>query len=430
MSRAALLLLVAASTASAQIFNCSDQGVLPYSADGRQNPPGDVPGYVEWWFFTAHSRTNDAGLAMTYHPSHNSVGFMLYLNASKPAAARVLYFGEDFNSSEATADNATLSVGCGDGAPCRNALTVLDKHTYRLEGDVPQGGTPHDADARDGAPAARMRWNLTYVQGVDAAREHADVLGIVKLDWVCYMPTAAISGSMTYDDGRGNVRVFDMGGAVGYHDHNSGKWPKKAVAELAARRAELDGGGARGGSVAATAPRPESEVESAPESGLESGPESGLPISFDYKWGSTGDPSRGIGAVYGTYILPSLLSRWSAGYLFVRAAGMRIKFGTVCEGDEMVVRPLGFISRPTGKEATGLHIKAKNAEWELEWVHRRLSSDVNPGGKGLGLVVYEQLSVHNLTLTRRGAAGGGGGRAPYTAQLVDAFGFTEWSDPR
>ena len=72
---------------------------------------------------------------------------------------------------------------------------------------------------------------------------------------------------------------------------------------------------------------------------------------------------------------------------------------------------------------------ARCAEWELEWVHRRLSSDVNPGGKGLGLVVYEQLSVHNLTLTRRGA-GGGSGRAPYTAQLVDAFGFTEWSDPR
>ena len=45
-----------------------------------------------------------------------------------------------------------------------------------------------------------------------------------------------------------------------------------------------------------------------------------------------------------------------------------------------------------------------------------------PGGAGLGLVVYEQLSVHNLTLTEKAT-----GRT--AAAASDVFGFTEWSGP-
>ena len=44
------------------------------------------------------------------------------------------------------------------------------------------------------------------------------------------------------------------------------------------------------------------------------------------------------------------------------------------------------------------------------------------GGAGLGLVVYEQLSVHNLTLTEKAT-----GRTAAAASGV--FGFTEWSGP-
>ena len=50
------------------------------------------------------------------------------------------------------------------------------------------------------------------------------------------------------------------------------------------------------------------------------------------------------------------------------------------------------------------------------------SSAANPGGAGLGLVVYEQLSVHNLTLTEKAT-----GRTAAAASGV--FGFTEWSGP-
>ena len=58
---------------------------------------------------------------------------------------------------------------------------------------------------------------------------------------------------------------------------------------------------------------------------------------------------------------------------------------------------LGFIDRPDGhKEATGVVLTAEG-DYQLTWTHQRRSSATGGGG-GLGLVVYEQLSVHNLTL--------------------------------
>ncbi len=55
------------------------------------------------------------------------------------------------------------------------------------------------------------------------------------------------------------------------------------------------------------------------------------------------------------------------------------------------------------------------------------SSAVNPGGAGLSLVVWEQLSSHNLTLTAK-APNGSWAAAPF-ASLRNSFGFTEWSNP-
>ena len=67
-------------------------------------------------------------------------------------------------------------------------------------------------------------------------------------------------------------------------------------------------------------------------------------------------------------------------------------------------------------------LTAESAEWSLTWSHAVRVSAVNPGGKGLGIVVYEQLSMHNLTLTEKST-----GRA--FADVTDGYGFTEWSDP-
>ena len=391
-------LLVLAGRTYAQIFGCGDDGVLPASADGRQNPAGQQPGYVEWWFFTAFSKSSDVGAAFTYHPSSKAVDFMLYLNATKPTAT-IINFAQAFDNATSTVANASITI-LSHGVGCE--VIVHDRRTYEVRGG-----------ARSQSGNASLKWNLRYAQAVDAAREHADALGIVELDWLSYMPTASVSGEMVYDDGLGHVVTLPMDHAVGYHDHNSGRWPKlRSQAASAA---------------AAAAPAMQAE-------------EPQLKLNFDYKWGSVGDASA-IGAVYGAYLIPDpllpLKPLMSFDYIFVRAHGKRIKFGTLCRHHKLTVRPTGFVHRPGGhKEATGVHLTADTPDWSLDWQHSVLSSAANPGGAGLGLIVYEQLSTHNLTLTPKTSSaarwlkGPAADATPPFATLRGAYGFTEWSNGR
>ena len=111
------------------------------------------------------------------------------------------------------------------------------------------------------------------------------------------------------------------------------------------------------------------------------------------------------------------------GFVFVRVGGERLKFGTLCL-DEMLYEPIGFRVVNGRREATGARIMVHRLnEWRVTWEHSVVLSAVNPSGTSLGLVVFEQLSSHNVTVEK---AEGGGWRT--VAQLVDAPGFTEWSD--
>lgn len=61
--------------------------------------------------------------------------------------------------------------------------------------------TPHAAHPTQHTPPLctekGLIWNLVYHQAVDPAREHVDVFGIVQLDWISYMPSATVSGTVT-----------------------------------------------------------------------------------------------------------------------------------------------------------------------------------------------------------------------------------------
>ena len=139
--------------------------------------------------------------------------------------------------------------------------------------------------------------------------------------------------------------------------------------------------------------------------------------------GSINGGAGGVGGVYGAYLLPGPLKSVSVDYVFVRApGGERVEFGTLC-GHHVTFTPLRFVTHADGrKEATAVSIAATSPKYELRWTHEMRSSAANPGGAGLGLVVYEQLSVHNLTLTEKAT-----GRTAAAASGV--FGFTEWSGP-
>ena len=364
------LLLTLVLSASAQIFNCTDDGVLPFTDDGRQNAATGCPSCVEWWFFTAFSPSANVGAALSYDPANKELVTMLYLNAASPATATVVNIERAFDGATSITSNASVQLGT-DGL---NSITVVDSKRYVIHGSI---------------PASNISWKLTFEQAVDAAREKVDLLdGVLKLDWLSYMPNARVSGELTYQS---VAYSFDDDG-LGYHDHNSGHWPSKARKPLASPVSDL--------------------------------------LSFDYKWGSVGD-GKGTGAVYGAYLGPGLLSGLSVDYIFVRSGSTRVKFGTLC-GHRVTVKPLGFIDRAGGhKEASAVQLTAESDEWKLEWTHRMLSSAVNPGGVGLQLIVYEQLSTHNLTLTKKAARGGveAAGEEVAVASLSGAWGFTEWSNP-
>ena len=381
-TRAALVLL--AGVARAQTFSCTADNTTRWRAsdDARQNAANATGHSVEWWFFTAFSPAADLGLAMTYHPTRGpqaGIHVMVYEHAATPASSRVTSHHRLFDVSTVSSSNASQSYGTDH----TTSLEVVDERTYVLRGAI---------------PASDLNWTLTYRQQVDAARENVDVLGVVALDWIAYMPSATVVGVLSYQG-----KEYTISDGVGYHDHNSGKWPKSN----------------HGAHVSPDS----SNVDVAAVNGK------GSKLAFDYKWGSIYGGTSGIGGVYGGYLLPGPLAKYSVDYVFVRAHGRRIEFATLC-GHKVSIEPLALANRPGGyREATSVRLTAENADWRVEWVHAVRSSAVNEGGTGLGLVVYEQLSMHNLTLTAKRRVGDAYTIDATFAELRDAPGFTEWSNP-
>ena len=207
--RHCLPLLALLTRTAAQIFGCDDPAVLPASADGRQNPAGAHHGYVEWWFFTTFSPKSDVGLALSYNAAHRGVSAMVYLHASHPARASVEHYHASFSTVTSTPDNATAHWDAS------NNVVVVDEKTYIVRGSM--GGAS---------------WTLRYEQAVDACREHVDILkNFIKLDWVAYMPSAKVTGTLTL-----NGTTFDLSDATGYHDHNSGRVSAASASESPTRK--------------------------------------------------------------------------------------------------------------------------------------------------------------------------------------------------
>jgi len=324
------------------------------------------------------------------------VSMMLYLNAASPSQANILTFNKKFDASTIRVSQHNATQSYGDGS---TAILVQNETVYATSGSFPEH---------------QLSWNLIYRQDVDPAREHVDVLDLIKLDWISYMPSAVVEGTLKYND-----TTFDFSrDGVGYHDHNSGKWPSKKEQDTAVS--------------SSPSTKFESSTSLPPWSASNS---SRFPLhfplpSFDYKWGSVYGGGNGVGGVYGAYLLPPPFSQLSVDYVFFRSGNLRLEFATLC-GHSVKIEPLTFANRTGGRrEAMSLRIVAESSEWRLDWMHQVVSSAVNGGGTGLGLVVWEQLSMHNVTLTsRQGGKANQAGDSDLQSELRMAPGFTEWSAP-
>lgn len=80
----------------------------------------------------------------------------------------------------------------------------------------------------------------------------------------------------------------------------------------------------------------------------------------------------------------------------------RVKFGTLC-GNFFSLTPLEFNKWPSDNRTYSIHniVETHNSEWKLVWDYKAVSSYPNPGGMGLGLEVFEQLSSHSAIVFYR-----------------------------
>lgn len=208
-----------------------------------------------------------------------------------------------------------------------------------------------------------LQWNLTYTQQVPACREKFQFPDLLELDWISYMPTAQVDGYVV-----SNGKKIPISGK-GYHDHNWGVWPASI---------------------------------------------------FNWVWAQYGDPSQDFALVMGAYNVP--LTKDYIGYVFLRVNGTKVKIGTLC-ADSYSLTPLEFQEWEGHKFSVHNHVEVKGGDWWLQIDYVMQVSGPNPGGVGLNLLVFEQVSQFNVSLLQSD------GKGSWTNRVQSiGLGFNEWSD--
>ncbi|EFC44937.1 predicted protein [Naegleria gruberi] len=207
-----------------------------------------------------------------------------------------------------------------------------------------------------------VKWWLQFTQTCYACREVIQVPEVIQLDWISYMPAAKVKGIIQID-GR-NISID----TIGYHDHNYGSWPASL---------------------------------------------------FDWIWSQFNHAESDLAIVTGSYKLP--LTSESVGYAFIRFRGKRIKIGTLCANSFELI-PLEWKNFNGKMYCVRAQVKTHNKDWKLEMEYRAQVSDRNPGDRGLGLFVYEQISHFSVQLYEKVS------NEWKVAANVTGYGFSEWTD--
>jgi len=213
-----------------------------------------------------------------------------------------------------------------------------------------------------------MQWSLKYEQLTPGCRETMQVHDVVTLDWISYMPSAHVSGYIMFQGKNTTIN------AKGYHDHNWGVWPESI---------------------------------------------------FNWVWAQYGNASLELSVTLGGYNIPETPEY--VGYVFVRLANKdgtmsQFKVGTLCD-DTFKFIPLQFEESDGHKYSVKNHVEAVGSEITVIMDYDMVVSGVNPGGKGLELLVFEQLSNFHVQILQKNA--NGQWELTHDAQ---GLGFNEWSD--
>jgi hypothetical protein len=163
--------------------------------------------YNEWWYFNGIWDREQFFVSYAISDPENKTGFRMIrakaaiLEDGKPPITGYhdsRGFGADRSSPNLDIDNSGFSA--------------LNESAYHIWGSVeePTTSTP-------------LQWDLTYRANMPAwfAMPVPNQVGHLRNDWMkwlVYMPSAEVSGTLSWNNQSRNVS------AVGYHDHNWGRW--------------------------------------------------------------------------------------------------------------------------------------------------------------------------------------------------------------
>ncbi|CAF1409434.1 unnamed protein product [Rotaria sordida] len=144
------------------------------------------------------------------------------------------------------------------------------------------------------------------------------------------MPSARVSGSIQY-----NNQSFSID-TTAYHDHNYGAWATNL---------------------------------------------------FNWIWAQFHRIDEEFSLVLGSYHVPTTEGTY-IGYVFIRWRGQRIKIGTLC-GDQFHLKPLEWQIVDGRKYSIHTKVEAFSQRYKVNIEYKARVSNDNPGGRGLGLKVFE-----------------------------------------
>jgi hypothetical protein len=212
----------------------------------------------------------------------------------------------------------------------------------------------------------QIRWSLTFKQYSYACREKVDVPELLDLDWISFMPSARVFGVIQYNNQNLTVNT------TGYHDHNYGAWPTDL---------------------------------------------------FNWIWSQFHRIDKDFSFVLGSYHVPLTEDEY-IGYVFIRYRGLRIKIGTLC-ADQFHLKPLEWKIIDGKKYSIYTKVETSNEMYKINIEYKAKVTNENPGDRGLGLKVFEQISYYQVSLYQKQ----GQDWLPLEQNLT-GYGFSEWSHTR
>ncbi|CAF1120555.1 unnamed protein product [Adineta ricciae] len=257
-----------------------------------------------------------------------------------------------------------------------NLINILDSYEYSQFSAYKENATvsignsnflkvlnPTTYELRGKSLDNQINWNLSFQQMSYPCQQGLDIPELLELDWISYMPSAFVFGTIQYEN-----RTYSIN-TTAYHDHNYGAWPTNL---------------------------------------------------FNWIWAQFHRVDKQFSLVLGSYHIP-LTEDIYIGYIFIRWRNLRIKIGTLCE-DQFHLKPLEWQIVDGRKYSIHNQIEAFNQQYKIDIDYKAKVSDNNPGGRGLGLKVFEQISFYQVVLYEKQNQ-----TWIVLEEDLNGFGFSEWS---